>query len=96
MKNAKKKPRKKTARKSKINTKTTSSVKAQGSSKTKGTAKKSAVSRKKTEALGESPNPTGKCTWVNSAGQAQCRDGITKAACAKFPNSVFTPGGSCL
>jgi hypothetical protein len=43
------------------------------------------------------PNPTGKCTWVNSAGQLQCRDGITKAACSKLsPGAVFTPGGSCL
>jgi hypothetical protein len=75
----------------------------------KKAAAKKAVPKKKKSAAGKKakgarnlalmaadPNATGRCTFTDSSGHLQCRDGMTKAACAKLLNSTFTPGGSCL
>lgn len=41
-------------------------------------------------------DPIGSCRFVNSAGQLDCIDGVTKTECSKRANSVFIPGGSCV
>ena len=74
----------------------TSAKKAKVAATAKSMPKKKAAPRKKATMAAADPNPTGRCTWTNSAGQIQCRDGLTKTQCAKIPNSVFTPGGVCL
>jgi len=64
--------------------------------KKKTAARKKAPGARNLALMAADPNAIGRCTFTDSSGHLQCRDGITKAACARFPNSTFTPGGSCL
>jgi hypothetical protein len=41
-------------------------------------------------------DPIGCCRFVNSAGQPDCIDGVTRTECSKHTNFVFIPGGSCV
>jgi hypothetical protein len=47
------------------------------------------------DAAADDPNAKGCCQYFDQAGQQHCIDNVTKAQCAKFPNSMFIPGGSC-
>jgi hypothetical protein len=40
--------------------------------------------------------PTGCCRFINGAGVNDCIDGLTKAECAKIPNSTFFEDETCV
>jgi hypothetical protein len=93
----KKNAKRKTNEKAKAKTPPQPNAKARAKtakSKPKAAPKKVVSKQIPPMALAAADDPTGCCTFTNSAGQIMMRD-MRQSQCSKMPNSTFTVGVKC-